>query len=43
MTALMSLLFFEHQGNDFLRAKGVAILDMDEYMHSLVDQTKLEC
>jgi hypothetical protein len=30
----MSLLFFENQGNDPLRAKGVAILDMGHHLTS---------
>ena len=34
LMALMNLLFFEHQGNDFLRAKGVAILDTGHHLTS---------
>jgi hypothetical protein len=30
----MSLLFFEHQGNDLLRAKGVVILDTGHLLTS---------
>jgi hypothetical protein len=30
----MSLLFFEHQGNHLLRAKGVVILDMGHHLTS---------
>jgi hypothetical protein len=30
----MSLLFFDHQGNDLLRAKGVVILDTGQHLTS---------
>jgi hypothetical protein len=34
LTASMSLLFFEHQGNDLWSPKGVVILDMGHHLTS---------
>jgi hypothetical protein len=38
----MSLLFFENQGNDLLRAKGVVILDTGHHLNVPSDGPKVK-